>query len=87
MRVRIESAEEFADEFILFRALHPARRKIQADGIRRKSGPPKKLTASREQLREMYIGYGITAKKIGQLYGVHENTVRRMLKRYGITKE
>ena len=87
MRVRIESAEEFVDEFMIFRALHPARRKIRADGIRRKSGPPKKLTASREQLREMYIGYGITAKKIGQLYGVHENTVRRMLKRYGITKE
>ena len=86
-KTRIESAEEFADEFMLFRALHPARRKILADGIRRKSGPPKKLTASREQLREMYIGYGITAKKIGQLYGVHENTVMRMLKRYGITKE
>lgn len=87
MRVRIESAEEFVDEFMLFQALHPARRKIRADGIRRKSGPPKKLTASRERLEEMYVGYGITAKKIGQLYGVHENTVRRMLKRYGITKE
>lgn len=87
MMRKIRSADEFVEEFIYYRYTHPVRRKILADGIRRKSGPPKKLTASSEQLREMYVGYGITAKKIGQLYGVHENTVRRMLKRYGITKE
>lgn len=87
MMRKIRSADEFVEEFIYYRYTHPVRRKILADGIRRKSGPPKKLTASREKLREMYVEYGITAKKIGQLYGVHENTVRRMLKRHGITKE
>ena len=87
MRVRIESAEEFVDEFMLFRALHPTRRKILADGIRRKSGPPKKLTASREQLREMYIARGMSARQIGEAYGVCAVTVRRALKKYEIRKE
>ena len=87
MRVRIESAEEFVDEFMLFRALNPTRRKIRADSVRRKSGPPKKLTASREQLREMYIIRGMSARQIGEMYGVCAVTVRRALKRYGIRKE
>ena len=86
-KTRIESAEEFADEFMLFRALHPARRKIRMDGVRRKSGPPKKLTASSEQLREMYIIRGMSARQIGEMYGVCAVTVRRALKRYGIRKE
>ena len=87
MTVTIESAEEFDDEFMLFRALHPARRKIRADSVRRKSGPPKKLTASREQLREMYITRGMSARQIGEMYGVCAVTVRRALKKYEIRKE
>ena len=87
MKARIESAEEFVDEFMLFRALHPTRRKIRTDGIRRKSGPPKKLTASREQLREMYIIRGMSARQIGEAYGVCAVTVRRGLKKYEIRKE
>lgn len=49
--------------------------------------PRKKLTASREQLREMYIIRRMSARQIGEAYGVCAVTVRRALKKYEIRKE
>lgn len=90
MRARIESAEEFVNEFMLFRALHPARRRrreYQPGTYRYRPGPTPKLNVDREMLKEMYLDLGMTAGQIGEMYEVSGSTVRRMLKRYGITKE
>lgn len=86
MTRKIKSANEFVDEFIYYRYTHPVRKKKPA-AERRKGGPASRFSVDREQLLEMYINQGMTAKQIGDRYGVHVNTVRKKLYRYGIKKE
>lgn len=86
MTRKIKSADEFIEEFIYYRYTHPVRRKKPA-AERHKGGPALRFNVDREQLIEMYINQGMTAKQIGDRYGVHVNTVRKKLYRYGIRKD
>lgn len=86
MTRKIKSADEFIEEFIYYRYTHPVRRKKPAEE-RHKGGPASKFNVDRAQLIEMYINQGMTEKQIGERYGVHINTVRKRLQRYGIRKE
>ena len=83
--MKIRSADEFVEEFIYYRYTHPVRRKKPA-AERHKGGPASKFNVDRAQLIEMYINQGMTANQIGERYGVHINTVRKRLHRYGIRK-
>ncbi len=82
---RIESAEEFVQEFDLYRFLHPPRggkkpiKKSARTGCANRPAP--------EELRRIYLAEGKTAKETAEKYGVSVPTVRRWLKIYGIRKE
>lgn len=82
---RIESAEEFVQEFDLYRFLHPPRRRKRAmkrpghAGGTNRPGP--------DELRCIYLTEGKTAKEIAEKYDVSVPTVKRWLKIYGIRRE
>lgn len=89
MSERIESAQEFVEEFLLYRFLHRQRRRksLKTPIKPKRPGPQPKCTASKEELRRMYLDEGKTAKEIAAMYGMTVSGVRGMLKRYGIRKE
>ena len=89
MSERIESAQEFVEEFLLYRFLHRQRRRksLKTPIKPKRPGPQPKCTASKEELRRMYLDEGKTAKEIAAMYGMTISGVRGMLKRYGIRKE
>ena len=89
MSERIESAQEFVEEFLLYRFLHRQRRRkcLKTPLTPKRPGPQPKCTASKEELRRMYLDEGKTAKEIAAMYGMTVSGVRGMLKRYGIRKE
>ena len=89
MRERIENAEEFVEESLLYRFLRQQRcRKSQKPLIKpKRPGPRPKCTASPEELRRMYLYEGKMAKEIAEMYGMTESGVRGMLKRHGIRRK
>lgn len=89
MRERIESAEEFVEEFFWYRSRHPARSLKQPKPLikPKRPGPKLKCAAGPEELRRMYVDEGKMAKEIAAMYGMSESGVRGMLKRYGIRRE
>ena len=89
MSERIESAQEFGLFFFLNLFLHRQRRpkSLKTPKTPTRPGPQPKCTASKEELRRMYLDEGKTAKEIAAMYGMTVSGVRGMLKRYGIRKE
>ncbi len=89
MEMRIESAEEFAEEFMLYRLLYPQGRPRRPKTLikPKRTGLKQKCTISPEELRKMYLDEGKTAKEIAGMYGMTESGVRGMLRRYGIRRE
>lgn len=87
MSERIESAEEFVEEFLWYRFQHPVRSHKRPKTLikPKRPGPRPKCTA--EELRRMYLDEGKMAKEIAAVYGMSESGVRGMLKRHGIKKE
>lgn len=86
---RIESAQEFVEEFLLYRFLHRQRRRksLKTPIKPKRPGPRPKCTAGPEELRRMYLDEGKMAKEIAEMYGMTESGVRGMLKRYGIRRK
>lgn len=89
MRERIESAEEFVEEFLLYRFLRRQRRRKPPQPLikPKQSGPRPKCTAGPEELRRMYLGEGKTAKEIAEMYGMAAGSIRKLLARHGIRRE
>lgn len=87
MRERIESAEEFVEEFLLYRFLSQQRhRKSRKSLIKpKRAGPRPKCTA--EELRRMYLDERKTAKEIAEMYGMAAGSIRKLLARHGIRRE
>lgn len=84
MGVRIESAEEFVEEFIWFRMLHPtgrkANRKKSEIYCRNKRGPEV------DELNRMYNGLRMSAAQIAKECDISQSYTRALLKKYGIRK-
>lgn len=89
MEIKIESAEEFVEEFLWYRSRHPARSLKKPKSLikPKRPGPRPKCTASQEELRRMYLDEGKMAKEIAVMYGMTVSGVRGMLKRYGIRRK
>lgn len=86
MSERIESAEEFVEEFLLYRFLNQQRRRKSLKTLikPKRPGPRPKCTA--EELRRIYLDEGKMAKEIAEMYGMTVSGVRGALKRYGIRR-
>ena len=87
MRERIESAEEFVEEFLLYRFLSQQRHRKSQKTLIKPKRPGRKPKCTAEELRRMYLNEGKMAKEIAEMYGMTVSGVRGMLKRYGIRKE
>lgn len=86
MDMRIESAEEFVEEFLLCRFLSQQRRRKSLKTLikPKRPGPRSKCTA--EELRHMYLDEGKMAKEIAEMYGVSTGHIRKLLSKYGIRR-
>ena len=87
MSERIESAEEFVEEFLWYRLRHSARSRKRPEILIKPKRPGPKPKCTVEELRRMYLDEGKMAKEIAAMYKMSESGVRGMLKRHGIKKE
>ena len=89
MEMRIESAEEFVEEFLMYRFLCQQRHSKNLKHLikPKRSGPKPKCTAGPEELRRMYLDERKTAKEIAEMYGMAAGSIRKLLARHGIRRE
>lgn len=92
MNRRIKSKEEFVEEFLLFRAIHPERKNKPQTRPKKKPSPKIRANDRRrfklnfDDVVRMYLHDNMTRCEIAEQYGCSIKTVQKFLTREGIRK-